>query len=86
MKADGGRDSQVLGQLGQLVAVVGTPVAVVYALGLLAIVGDLRFVEPTSQRLGILAAWNAAGLVDREILLGVGTIIFVPSLIVAILF
>jgi hypothetical protein len=68
--------------VGRFLAVVGTPVAVIYALGLLVFVGDLRFVEP--NRIGVLAAWNAAGLVDREVLLGAGVGFFIPALLLGV--
>jgi hypothetical protein len=72
----------MVGNLEKFVAIVGAPVAVLYSLGLIAFVNDLWRVE-FEHGFRYLAAWHAAGFIDREVILGTGVWFLFWSLVVS---
>jgi hypothetical protein len=72
----------MLGTIEKVFTIVGAPVAVLYSLGFLAFVNDLWYVE-YEYGFRFLAAWHAAGLIDKEVILGVGTWYLLFSLLIS---
>jgi hypothetical protein len=61
----------MLGSLEKLVAVLGTPLAVIYAIGSLAQVVNLWWVE-TAYEFRFLTAWHIVSIMDRAVVIGLG--------------
>lgn len=67
----------------KFVTVLGAPIALIYAIGVLAQVINLGFVEKTYD-FSYLKAWHIVGLMDREYVIGLGVKYLAFSLAVAI--
>jgi hypothetical protein len=61
----------MLGSLEKLVAVLGTPLAVIYAIGSLAQVVNVWWVE-TAYQFRFLTAWHIVSIMDRTVVIGLG--------------
>ena len=74
----------MLGSLEKLVAVLGTPLAVIYAVGHLAQVVNLWLVE-TAHEFSFVTAWHVVSILDRAVVIGLGLKYLVWTLPVAAL-
>jgi hypothetical protein len=61
----------MLGSLEKLVAVLGTPLAVIYAIGSLAQVVNVWWVE-TAYEFRFLTAWHIVSMMDSAVVIGLG--------------
>lgn len=61
----------MLGTVEKLLAILGTPIAIIYGIGVLAQTLNLWFVED-SIGFSFLEAWHLVSLIDRTVVIGIG--------------